>query len=68
MTVGSNIKQTLATLRNIQGTLRLYSVQEQNEAAKNAYIQSLDVTSEIITDLENRVKIMEFHEPQYKGK
>jgi hypothetical protein len=68
MTVGSKVKQTLANLQGIQGTLRIYSVQSQKEEAKAAYEEVLIVTRSVIKDLENRLKTLEFEEPQYKGK
>lgn len=68
MTVGSKVKQTLANLKGIQGTLRIYSVQSQKEEVKNAYKEAFTVTGSIINDLENRLKTLEFEEPQYKGK
>lgn len=68
MTVGSSVKQTVASLKNIQSTLRIYSLQEQNKKAKTAYRQSLQISNEVIKDLQNRVKLLEFSEPQYKGK
>lgn len=67
MTVGSKVKSTLATLKGTQGTLRIYSIQEQNEEAKGVYKEALEVTEKIIMDLEDRIKTLEFEEPQYKG-
>lgn len=66
MTVCSKVKQTLVTLKGAQATLRVYSIQEQNEEARCAYNESLKVTDKIIKDLEKRVKTIEFEEPQYK--
>lgn len=68
MTVGSKVKQTLASLKGVQGTLRIYSVQSQKEETKNTYKEALVVTESVIKDLENRLKTLEFEEPQYKGK
>lgn len=68
MTVGSKVKQTLANLKGIQGTLRTYSVQSQKEEAKTVYKEALMVTGAAIKDLEDRLKVLEFEEPQYKGK
>lgn len=68
MTIGSKVKQTLANLKGIQGTLRIYSVQSQKEEAKAAYKEALTTTGSVIRDLENRLKTLEFEEPQYKGK
>ncbi|MBB6215912.1 hypothetical protein HNQ80_002003 [Anaerosolibacter carboniphilus] len=67
MTVGSQVKQTLASLKGAQGTLRLYAVQSQNSEAITAYQEAIFVTGSIIRDLEDRVKLLEFEEPQYKG-
>jgi hypothetical protein len=66
MTVISKVKQTLATLKGTQGTLRMYLIQERDEEAKGAYNNALEVTNEIIEDIEKRVKSLELEEPQYK--
>lgn len=67
MTVISKVKSTLAGLKGSRGTLRIYSVQEQNEEAKEVYREALEVTEKAISDLEDRIKTLEFEEPQYKG-
>ncbi|MBC8062943.1 MAG: DUF1657 domain-containing protein [Clostridiaceae bacterium] len=69
MTVFSKVKQTLDTLKGAQGTLRIYSIQERDEKAKAAYDKALEVTHEIIEDIEDieaRVQTLELEEPQYK--
>lgn len=66
MTVFSKVKQTLDTLKGAQGTLRIYSIQERDEKAKAAYDKALEVTHEIIEDIEARVQTLELEEPQYK--
>ena len=66
MTVISKVKQTLATLKGSQGTLRIYSIQERDEEAKVAYNKALEVTHEIIEDIETQVNTLELEEPQYK--
>ncbi|MFL0248149.1 DUF1657 domain-containing protein [Candidatus Clostridium stratigraminis] len=67
MTVGSKMKQTLATLNWIQGTLRIYADTSETAEEKNTFEKSIKVTQQIITDLQFRVKTLEFEEPQYKG-
>lgn len=67
MTVSSKVKQTLATLKGARGTLRSYSTQTQNEKSKSVYTEALQVTDEIVGDLEKRIQTLEFQEPQYKG-
>lgn len=67
MTVSSKVKQTLASLKGAQSTLRIYSLQTQDKDAKATYEESLEITDKIIKDLEGRLKTLEFEEPQYKG-
>ncbi|MDK2799793.1 MAG: hypothetical protein PWP27_2476 [Clostridiales bacterium] len=67
MTVSSQVKQTLATLKGAQSTLKIYATQTQNEETKLVYEEAVEKTADIIRDLEKRVQILEFQEPQYKG-
>lgn len=67
MTVGSKVKQTLANLKGVESTLRVYSLQSSNEEEKAVYRLALNTTNQVIRDLENRIKVLEFEEPQYKG-
>lgn len=67
MTVSSKLKQTLASVRGSQSTLNIYSLQEKDKEAMNAYKNALSVTDKIITDLEKRIETLELEEPQYKG-
>jgi hypothetical protein len=67
MTVGSKVKQTLSNLKSIESTLRLYSTQIDNKKESNAYLEALKTTETVIKDVEDRLKIIEFQEPQYKG-
>ncbi|KUO73108.1 MAG: hypothetical protein APF77_20800 [Clostridia bacterium BRH_c25] len=67
MTVASQVKQVLATLKGSQGTIRLYAAQAQQEETRAVYDEALDATTEIIHDLEKRLSEIEYQEPQYKG-
>ncbi|MDD4599467.1 hypothetical protein SDC9_03905 [bioreactor metagenome] len=67
MTVASQVKQTLATLKGNQGTLRLYALQTRDEETKLIYNETLKATSVMINDLERRLQTLEYQEPQYKG-
>ena len=67
MTVGSKVKQTLATLKGSEATLRLYSLQERDKEASDIYAEAFQEISKIKIDLEKRVGTIEFEEPQYKG-
>lgn len=67
MTVASNVKQTLASLKGIESTLKVYSVQSRNNEEKTVYKEELQIVESVIRDIENRLKTLEFEEPQYKG-
>ncbi|NLZ48788.1 MAG: DUF1657 domain-containing protein [Clostridiales bacterium] len=67
MTVSANVKQTLANLKGVESTLKVYSLQSSNKEEKEIYKSALNTTNEVIKDLENRIKVLEFQEPQYKG-
>lgn len=68
MTIGAKVKQTLATLKGIESTLNIYSSQSGNEEEKSVYKNALETTETVIKDIEDRLKTLEFEEPQYKGK
>lgn len=67
MTAISKVKQTLATLKGAEATLRMYSLQERDKEARDAFNTAFEEISKIKIDLEKRVGTMEFEEPQYKG-
>jgi len=67
MTVASQVKQTLASLKGARGTLSMYTAQTRDEETELVYTNSLEITDTIINDLEERLKTLEFEEPQYKG-
>jgi hypothetical protein len=67
MTVGSQVKQTVASLKGIQATLEVYAKQSEEENTKTVFTETAEITKEIVEDLEARVKVLEFQEPQYKG-
>lgn len=67
MTVASQLKQTLATLKGAESTLLIYSLQSREEDEKEVYKEALEVTGMVVNDLEDRIKILEYEEPQYKG-
>ncbi len=67
MTVASQVKQTLAGLKGMQGTLRIYSTQTRDEETRSVFSEALETTGGIINDLERRLQVLELQEPQYKG-
>jgi Protein of unknown function (DUF1657). len=67
MTVASQVKQTLASLKGARGTLRVYSTQTRDKDARVMFTDAIEVTNKVINDLETRLRTLEFEEPQYKG-
>lgn len=67
MTVASQVKQTLASLKGAQANLETFALGTQNQQAKQLFTQSAQSTQSIIDQLESRVQQLEQEEPQYKG-
>ncbi len=67
VTVATQVKQTLASLKSAQANLETFALNTQNKAAKQAYTQAAQATQSIIDTLEQRVTELENEEPQYKG-
>ncbi|HBV87634.1 DUF1657 domain-containing protein [Desulfosporosinus sp.] len=67
MTVASQVKQTIASLKGARGTLRVYSSQTRDNETRSVFEGALEETNSIIEDLEKRLQTLEFEEPQYKG-
>lgn len=67
MTVASQVKQTLAGLKSAHATLKLYSSQSQDPEAQSVFRDAAAATGAIIQGMEERLKVIELEEPQYKG-
>ncbi|AEG60802.1 protein of unknown function DUF1657 [Desulforamulus ruminis DSM 2154] len=67
MTVAAQIKQTVASLKGIQATLDTFSSFAEDEEAKTLLKNNSEKVYQVIDRLEQRVKVLEFEEPQYKG-
>jgi len=67
MTVVSDVKQCLASLKGVEASLsNLAERTQDNESKKNIH-ETMMVVSEIVTDLKKRVGELENEEYQYKG-
>ena len=67
MTVAAQVKGTLVTLKGIESTLSLLSLQAKDHTARNCYHQAALKTRTVIGEMEQRVAFIEREEPQYKG-
>ncbi|MBP2031984.1 hypothetical protein J2Z42_000649 [Clostridium algifaecis] len=68
MTVGSRVNQTLANLKGIESTLKIYSLQSKNNEEIKAYKEAFKTTEIVTKNIQDRLKTIEFEEPQYKRK
>lgn len=67
MTISGEVKQTLASLKGVKATLESFATIEENPDAKDILSRNTQRINDVINDLEKRVRLLEFEEPQYKG-
>ena len=67
MTISTDVKTCLASLKSAQANLEQFALGTQNQEAKKLFETSARSTQEIVSQVESRVKQIENQEPQYKG-
>ena len=67
MTVASDVKQCLASLKGVEASLSNLAERTQDNESKQTIHETMMVVSEIVTDLNKRVGELENEEYQYKG-
>ncbi|GIP21513.1 MULTISPECIES: DUF1657 domain-containing protein [Paenibacillus] len=67
MTVASQVKTTVASLKSAQANLEQFALNTQNQEAKNLFTEAAAQTQQIVNQVESRVQQLENEEPQYKG-
>ncbi|WP_314591086.1 DUF1657 domain-containing protein [Paenibacillus terrigena] len=67
MTVGSQVKTTLACLKSAQASLESFALETQNQKAKNMFEDAAKTTQSIVDQVSSRVQQLENEEPQFKG-
>lgn len=67
MTIGAQVKQTIASLKGLQSTLKSFAILESNHDASQVYQGNAEVVASVISEMEQRLQKLEFKEPQYKG-
>jgi hypothetical protein len=68
MTVASQVKQSLASLKSIHAGLQGFALNSRDEKAQRAFHEAMIMTEEIIADVKKRMSQLEREEPQYHGK
>lgn len=67
MTIGSQVKQTAASLKGVKATLDLYVSQTASIQEKEIFERNSQRVAQVMEVLERRIAQLEFEEPQYKG-
>ncbi len=67
MTVASQVKTCVASLKSAQASLEQFALNTQNQEAKSIFENAAKTTSQVVQQVEGRVKQIEQEEPQYKG-
>jgi hypothetical protein len=67
MTVASDVKTCLASLKSAQASLETFALSTQNQEAKSMFEQAAQTTQSIVEQIAGRVQQLENEEPQYKG-
>ncbi|MDP1419779.1 DUF1657 domain-containing protein [Peribacillus simplex] len=67
MTIGSEVKQCLASLKGVEASLSSLALRTQENESKQILHETMIAVNEIVTDLKKRVGELENEEFQYKG-
>jgi hypothetical protein len=67
MTVASQVKTCVASLKSAQASLEQFALETQNQEAKSLFTNASQQTQQILYQVESRVQQLENEEPQYKG-
>ncbi|PAE33329.1 DUF1657 domain-containing protein [Bacillus sp. 7884-1] len=67
MTIGTEVKQSLASLKGVEADLSSLALRTEDYESKFTLHETMMVIHEVITDLKNRVGELEGDEFQYKG-
>ncbi|MBP1930304.1 DUF1657 domain-containing protein [Ammoniphilus resinae] len=66
MTVGSKMQQALASAEGLKADLKTFSLDTQDQQAKQMYSQLATTMENVVNTLQARVTYVEQQEPQYK--
>jgi len=66
VTVASQVKQTLSSLKSAQASLESFAIETQNQMAKQLFTDAAQQTRNVVNILEPRIQDLEREEPQYR--
>jgi len=67
MTVATQVKTCLASLKSAQSSLEQFALNTQNKEAKTMFENASKTTQQIVDQVNTRIGQLENEEPQYKG-
>lgn len=67
MTVASQVKTCVASLKGAQASLEQFALETENQEAKTLFTNAAQQTQQVLQQVESRVQELESEEPQYKG-
>jgi hypothetical protein len=67
MTVASQVKQSLATLKSMHAGFQTFALKAQDNNAQRDFHEAMLATEGMIEDLKKRIGELEREEPQYGG-
>ena len=65
MTVGAQVKQTIAGLKSAQASLETFALATDNQQAKQLYQQAAQQTQAVVDSISPRLQEIEQEDPQY---
>lgn len=66
MTVGTQMTQAIATVQNAAATMKTFSLETQDQQAKQTFQQLASTLDDAVETLKQREKYVQKQEPQYK--
>jgi hypothetical protein len=67
VTVASDVKTCLASLKSAQASLEQFALSTENQEAKTVFANCAKTTQQVVDQISARVQQLENEEPQYKG-
>lgn len=65
MTVGTQVKQAIASLKSAQASFETFALATDNQNAKQLYQQAAQQTKTVLDSVEPRLQEIQGEEPQY---
>lgn len=66
MTVGTQMSQAIATVQNAAATMKTFSLETQDQQAKQMFEQLAQTFDSALNELKGREQYIQQQEPQYK--